>query len=115
MKRICPYCGKIVDGDHDCSGKPKDTRLKNIHDSRWRRTANEVKQRDMCCKMCWDNGKLTTHSLEAHHIKWREVDDSEDNLFDINGIITLCAECHHEVHRHKMGDFYDYLMSLIND
>lgn len=115
MKRICPYCGRIVDGSHNCEHKPKDNRHKSIHNAKWRQVANEVKRRDLCCLMCWSNGILTNKHLEAHHIKWREVDDSEENLLDESGIITLCSECHHEIHRHPMKEYYNYLKGLIKN
>lgn len=113
MKRICPDCGKIVDSDHVCPNRLKDNRKKKIHNHKWNKVAREVKQRDMCCLMCWNNGLLTTKHLEAHHIKWREVDDSETNLYDPDGIIALCRDCHHEVHSHPMEKYYDYLKALL--
>lgn len=113
MKRICPECGKIVDSDHICPNRLKDTRKKNIHNYKWNQIARQVKQRDMCCLVCWDHGVLTTKNLEAHHIKWREVDDSEENLYNPDGIITVCQKCHHAIHREPMRNNYRYLLDLI--
>ena len=94
MKKICARCGKLVSYDHNCY---KDTRKKEISTgSRWRKIRQEVRQRDLCCQLCWYNGTYSP-GQEVHHIVPREVAD-DDQIFDVNNCIYLCRDCHHHVH-----------------
>ena len=97
MKHICSKCGRIVDNDHDCPNKRKDTRKKNIHDNRWRKVRNEVRARDLCCVLCFLNGRFSNFD-ECHHIIERSVDDSDENVFNPDRCVMLCSSCHHKVH-----------------
>jgi len=45
------------------------------------------------CQHCGSKDKL-----EVHHIIYR----SQDGTNDINNLITLCHECHQEVHKGKI-------------
>lgn len=97
-KRICSYCGRIVATDHICDKKPKDNRKKQINvDSRWKRIRNDVKERDLCCQLCWREGIY--HKIdEVHHIIPRDVATDDDHVFEANNCIGLCHDCHVKVH-----------------
>lgn len=100
MKHICMYCHKIVDYDHKCEHKPKykDKRKKQINiDSRWRKVRQKVRERDLCCKLCWYNGKYS-NGEEVHHIIPRDIDDTDASVFNEDNCIYLCRDCHHKVH-----------------
>lgn len=100
MKRICKWCGKVVPYDHECEKKPKrkDNRKKQINtDSRWRKIRQEVKERDLCCKLCWSKGVYNKID-EVHHIIPRDVATDDDYVFAADNCIGLCRACHHEVH-----------------
>lgn len=107
-KKICSTCGRIVATDHVCPNKPKDTRRKEINiDSRWRKIRQEVRQRDLCCRLCWSKG-IYSLGEEVHHIIPREVCD-EDQVFDPENCVLLCRECHHEVHREGWQKYVEVL------
>lgn len=110
-KKVCPRCGKLVDYDHNCH---KDTRKKQIGtDSRWRKIRQEVRERDLCCKLCWNNG-VYSPGQEVHHIVPREVCD-DDQVFDTENCILLCRDCHHHVHNTGWQKYTDLFKELIDN
>lgn len=112
MKHICSTCGKIVDSDHKCPNKPKDKRRKDINrDGKWRKIRNEVRERDLCCKLCWSQGTYSPIE-EVHHIVAREACD-EDQVFNPNNCIGLCRSCHHEVHNNGWQKYVKKLKELV--
>ena len=61
----------------------------------WR---NEVLKRDnFTCQICGEKPKDT--SLHAHHIKMFAF--YEDERFNVDNGITLCEECHKQIHRRE--------------
>lgn len=111
MKKICVNCGRIVDNNHICPNKPKDTRRKEINiDGRWRKIRQEVRQRDLCCRLCWSKG-VYSPGEEVHHIIPREACD-EDQVFDPENCVLLCRECHHEVHRDGWQKYVEVLHEI---
>ena len=44
------------------------------------------------CKLCLSNGKITSRSLEVHHIIPVNTDD--ELRLDDDNLITLCNSCH---------------------
>lgn len=116
MKRICTYCGKIVDSTtHKCDMKPKDNRKKQINvDSRWRKIRQRVRERDLKCMLCWNEGRFT-NGQEVHHITPREVNDSESMVFNDDNCIYLCRDCHHRVHNDGWQKYSDLFRELIDN
>lgn len=114
MKRICSTCGKIVGADHICPNKLKDKRRKDINkDSRWRKIRNEVRERDLCCKLCWSN-ETYSPGEEVHHIVAREA-CNEDQVFDADNCIYLCRDCHRHVHKVGWQKYVDLFKEMIQD
>ena len=112
MKHVCSTCGKIVDSDHKCPNKSKDKRRKQINvDSRWRKIRQQVRERDLCCQLCWHNGTYSKGE-EVHHIVPREFCD-EDQVFDAHNCIYLCRECHHDVHREGWKKYVKLFRKLV--
>lgn len=112
-KRVCPTCGRIVDYEHVCPNRAKDTRKKNINtDSRWPKIRQEVKERDLSCRLCWSQG-IYSPIEECHHIIARESCD-EDQVFDVTNCIGLCRECHHKVHRDGWQKYTDLFKGMID-
>lgn len=112
-KHICSMCGRIVDKDHDCPNRPKDTRKKQINvDSRWRKIRQEVRERDLCCKLCWSQG-IYSKGEEVHHIIPREADDTEGMVFNPDNCIYLCQDCHHRVHNDGWQKYVDLFKEMI--
>lgn len=114
MKKICKWCGRIVEYDHECPNKPKrkDARRKEINiDGRWRKIRQQVRERDLCCRLCWYNG-MYSKGDEVHHIIPREVCD-EDQVFDVSNCIYLCRDCHHRVHNEGWQKYAEKLKELI--
>lgn len=117
MKRVCPTCGKIVESDHKCQNRPKDKRKKNINSgtggSKWRKLRQKVRERDLCCQLCWYNCNYSKGE-EVHHIVPREVASEDKDVFDIDNCIYLCMECHHKVHEEGWQKYVDLFKELIN-
>lgn len=118
MKKICCYCGKIVEADHNCPNKPKDTRKKDINSgeggSKWRKVRQQVRERDLCCKLCWYNGTYSKGE-EVHHIIPREHDNVEQMVFNPDNCIFLCRDCHHKVHEDGWKKYVKLFRGLIID
>ena len=100
MKKTCSYCGKIHPRGYACPHKPKRFRNKNTKDEFrstivWQKKRKAIVERDMwLCRICLDEGTLTSDKLQVHHITPLEADYSL-RLEDTN-LITLCPY-HHEL------------------
>lgn len=113
-KILCSRCGKIVDVNHDCINKPKDNRKKTqLQNTRWTRIRDEVRRRDGCCKLCWSEG-VYNKGDEVHHIRPREVDDSDENIYNADNCIYLCRYHHHLVHSEGWQKYKKQLEQLIH-
>lgn len=100
-KIICPRCGKIVEVGHDCDNKYKDSRKRTqLNNTRWVHIRNNVRKRDLVCYLCWYNG-IIKKARDTHHIVPREINDSDNMIYNEDNCIYLCEDCHHEVHRTK--------------
>lgn len=96
---ICSRCGKIVDVNHDCPNKPRDTRKrKQLSSTRWQRIRDEVRRRDGCCVLCFMNG-VYSKGEHVHHIIERQSDSSDDNIYNVDKCVFLCEDCHKRVHQ----------------
>lgn len=112
-KIICPRCGKITAIDHDCPNKPRDIRKKDqLWSSRWINVRDSVRRRDGCCVLCWKEGTFTKGE-EVHHIKPREVDNSDDSIYNEDNCIYLCKHHHHLVHSEGWQKYYDEFKDYI--
>lgn len=114
-KIICSRCGKIVDVGHDCTHAYKDTRKKTqLQGSRWQRIRQTVRVRDGCCVLCFMNGEYSPID-EVHHVKPREVDNSDDNIYNEDNCISLCQYHHHMVHNDGWQKYYDTFKDYIEE
>ena len=112
-RKICPYCGRIVATDHVCDKKPKDKRRKQINtDSRWPKVRAEVKERDLCCQLCWHNG-VYNPIQEVHHIVPRDVATDDKHVFEADNCIGLCRDCHHRVHNEGWQKYVKLFKEMI--
>lgn len=113
-KKVCPTCNKIVEYNHVCPNKSKDTRKKEINtDSRWRKIRQEVRQRDLCCVLCFLEGQFS-NGRDCHHVVPREVCD-DDQVFDPNNVVYLCQECHQAVHRDGWQKYKELFENYIKE
>ena len=71
---------------------------------KWQKTRDEVYQRDhQLCRLCLDEGRLTTRNLQAHHII--PLEESTATAYDTEWIITLCSGAEDSCHkRAERGD-----------
>lgn len=79
--------------------KDRIDRIERVMDSpeyrKWRWTV--FRRDNYTCQIC---GKKVSGHIEAHHIKsWK---DYPDLRYDIDNGITLCKECHKEIHKAGM-------------
>ena len=66
-----------------------------LNDMRWKKLANKIRKRDKyTCQMCGNHKTLQVH--HKHYIKGKLAWEYEDSNF-----ITLCRDCHKEVHNIK--------------
>ena len=94
--KACAYCGRIHSGS--CGQKPKRikesteiTRLRTCR--RWEETRKAIYERDhYMCRVCLEQGRITTGKIEAHHIV--PLVEDKDLAYDIDNGITLCVKHH---------------------
>lgn len=89
--------GRTGESNPNWKGGTSPERQRLYAGSAWRQLRRKIRLRDRgICQRC--GGNESTH---MHHIQpWST---NEELRFDIDNIITLCRECHHDVHR-KGGD-----------
>lgn len=64
----------------------------------WQKTREAVRERDHNeCQMCKAKGKYSTAEV-VHHIK--HLKDRPDLRLDMDNLISLCNECHNDIHEH---------------
>lgn len=67
-----------------------------LKDPRWQKKRLEVFERDNWeCSRC----SFTESQLNVHHIEYIRGKNPWD--YDMNKLITLCNECHEDIHKHK--------------
>lgn len=112
-KILCSRCGKIVDVDHDCPNKLKDTRKKEqLSTTRWVHIRNNVRRRDGCCVLCWIEGRFN-NGYCVHHVIPREINDSDNSIYNEDNCVFLCEDCHHRVHETKTS--WKYYVKLFKE
>lgn len=80
----------------------------------WKKIREDVKQRDHYeCQRCNYNKRLTTHikpnDLHVHHIC--ELEKFPQLALNMNNLITVCHDCHNEIHERfqdKLPDLASY-------
>lgn len=116
-KILCSKCGKIVDVNHDCPNKLKDTRKKEqLSTTRWIHIRNNVRRRDGVCVLCWLEGRFT-NGYCVHHVIPRDINDSDNSIYNEDNCVFLCEDCHHRVHETKTSwkDYVKLFKEYIND
>lgn len=116
-KILCSRCGKIVDVNHDCPNKLKDTRKKEqLSTTRWIHIRNNVRRRDGVCILCWLEGRFT-NGYCVHHVIPRDINDSDNSIYNEDNCVYLCEDCHHRVHETKTSweDYVKLFKEYIND
>lgn len=107
MKSSCRYCGKIHDINYICTSRPKrfynpDRRRAIRNSYRWQTVRKEINKRDLyLCRLCLEEGIITTKNLETHHII--SIEDDDTLAYDIDNGITLCVKHHKEADRGKIS------------
>ena len=94
--KACSYCGRIHSGV--CGQRPKRvkesteiTRLRTCR--RWEETRKAIYERDhYMCRVCLEQGRITTGKIEAHHIV--PLVEDKDLAYDVDNGITLCIKHH---------------------
>ncbi len=100
IKRYCTICGRIHTGH--CKVPSYGERSSEADRFRntqlWKRTASEIRERDMqCCRVCLMRGLFVNRGLSVHHI----VPLAEDinRRLDDGNLITLCGFHHEQAER----------------
>lgn len=101
IKRYCTVCGRIHAGHcrpiYDTA--PRNSQADKFRNTQlWKRTAAEIKERDMqCCRMCLARGVLVNRGLSVHHIV--PIAEDYDLRLEPSNLITLCRYCHEKAER----------------
>lgn len=114
-KILCSRCGKIVDVNHDCENKYKDVRKRTqLSNSKWIHVRDNVRRRDLVCYLCWNEG-VYCKGEEVHHIRPRDIDSSDENVYNEDNCIYLCQYHHHKVHADGWQKYYDIFKKHIEE
>lgn len=100
VKRYCAVCGKIHTGR--CGtvfyGERNSDADKFRNTQLWKRTAAEIKERDLhCCRVCLAQGLIVNRKLSVHHIV--PITENYDLRLEPSNLITLCGFCHAKAER----------------
>ena len=72
---------------------PKERYEQQLNDTRWKLKANNIRKRDNHeCQVCGAKKK----QLDVHHIRYVSGREAWD--YDDGDLVTLCHECHEEIH-----------------
>ena len=72
---------------------PKERYEQQLDDTRWKLKANNIRKRDKHeCQVCGAKKK----QLDVHHIRYVSGREAWD--YDDGDLVTLCHECHEEIH-----------------
>ena len=72
---------------------PKERYEQQLDDTRWKLKANNIRKRDNHeCQVCGAKKK----QLDVHHIRYVSGREAWD--YDDGDLVTLCHECHEEIH-----------------
>ena len=83
----------------------------------WRTTRLEYKTKHPICERCLHEGRVTPMT-DVHHMcrfgQGRTASERWQLLTDMDNLVSLCENCHHEVHTNKDRDYlwtlHDYYM-----
>lgn len=68
--------------------------------SEWKKKRKEIMRRDnFSCKLC---GKK--EGLQCHHV--HSLDTNWELRLENSNIITVCSECHSDIHNNKYSEYY---------
>ena len=86
---------------------PKERYEQQLDDTRWKLKANNIRKRDNHeCQICGAKKR----QLDVHHIRYVSGREAWD--YDDGDLVTLCHECHEEIHDWQdfenliEGDYY---------
>lgn len=74
-----------------------DNLIKFYSCGKWKKLRLKALKRDNFeCRMCKDEGKVTTDNLLVHHVK--EVRDRPDLALVLDNLMSVCFKHHEEIH-----------------
>ena len=75
--------------------------IKLINTARWKRLRLKKLQAQPLCEYCKSKNKITP-ATEVHHVTPVEsvttLEQMEILMFDYNNLMSMCPECHNEIH-----------------
>lgn len=88
----------------------------------WRTTRLEYKTKHPICERCLHEGRVTPMT-DVHHMcrfgQGRTASERWQLLTDMDNLVSLCENCHHEVHTNKdrdylwtLHEYYEYKKSI---
>lgn len=69
------------------------------YDAFWRRVRKQALREHPLCQRCEEAGRVTAASI-VHHII--AIEDAPRLRLDLANLMTLCRECHEEIHGRKV-------------
>ena len=95
MKKLCPVCNKIVEGNHNHKNKYKRNgqadKFRNTQ--AWQKKRRYIYERDRgMCRVCLANGKYNFKKISVHHIE--PLQEQYNKRLDDGNLICLCSTCH---------------------
>lgn len=88
----------------------------------WRTTRLEYKTKHPICERCLHEGRVTPMT-DVHHMcrfgQGRTASERWQLLTDMDNLVSLCENCHHDVHNNKdrdylwtLHEYYEYKKSI---
>ncbi len=68
--------------------------------SEWKKKRKEIMKRDnFKCKLCGKEEGLQCHHVYSLNTNW-------EKRLENNNIITVCKDCHSDIHNNKYSEYY---------
>lgn len=112
---VRPMCPNMAEqGKGYChEHKPAQVRDVNVERDRfydtksWINTRNKMRALEPLCRMCLDDGMLSAMEHVDHIIRKEHM----DNPYDLDGLMSLCRDCHSKKTREEQRYYIDGMYS----
>lgn len=105
---MCPTINKLTKKQKTSSGRTetdiRKLRQKAYQNTAWRKERDNFLREHPLCEKCLEKGKITP-AQDIHHKKspFKNGEINWNLLYDENNLMSLCKECHGNIHAAQQG------------
>lgn len=105
---MCPTINKLTKKQKTSSGRTetdiRKLRQTAYQNTAWRKERDNYLREHPLCEKCLEKGKITP-AQDIHHKKspFKNGEINWNLLYDVNNLMSLCKECHGNIHAAQQG------------